>query len=186
MYHIKLSMIGKINQKIQFFKSRFFLLKGLESRFNVGNTLIGTQMTSQIAGIDILHILSNENTYMKKCSKLVINVISIWPSPLRGGGNPSKKVRIWLKNHARELSSTISCEVRVVWSQFFFWEIRLCLNLLLHTYRLVIGVEKNFLRGSEVKKFVQNDTLTSTFIFFRTSKNPLVSFIFYQSERLSF
>ena len=41
----------------------------LKSRFNVRNRLIGTQMTSQIAGIDILHILSNENTYMKQCSK---------------------------------------------------------------------------------------------------------------------
>ena len=26
-------------------------------------------MTSEIAGIDIVHILGNENTYMKQCSK---------------------------------------------------------------------------------------------------------------------
>ena len=44
-------------------------VQGLESRFNVRNRLIGSQMTSQIVGIDILHVLGNENTYMKKCSK---------------------------------------------------------------------------------------------------------------------
>ena len=65
MYSIRLSIIGKINQKSNFSKSRFFRLKGLGGPFNVTNGLIGTQMTSQIAGIDILHVLVNENTYMK-------------------------------------------------------------------------------------------------------------------------
>ena len=51
--------------KIQFFKSRFYRLKRLESQFNVDNRLIRTQMTSQIAGIGILHILGTENPYMK-------------------------------------------------------------------------------------------------------------------------
>ena len=44
-------------------------MKSIESQFNARNRLIGTQITSEIAGIDILHILGNENTYMKQCSK---------------------------------------------------------------------------------------------------------------------
>ena len=58
-------MIAKINQKSYFSKVENHRLKRLESQFNVRNRWIGTQMTSQIAGIDILHILVNENTYMK-------------------------------------------------------------------------------------------------------------------------
>ena len=59
-------------------KSRFLRLNGLESRFNIGNRLVGTQMASQIAGIDILHILGNENTYMKNCSKQALDAESIY------------------------------------------------------------------------------------------------------------
>ena len=44
--------------KIQVFESRSFRLRVLGGRSNVGNRLVGPQMTSQIAGIDILHVLA--------------------------------------------------------------------------------------------------------------------------------
>ena len=44
--------------KVQFFKFRFSRLRGLVGQTNVRNRLVWPQMTSQIAGIDILHILA--------------------------------------------------------------------------------------------------------------------------------
>ena len=72
-----LSMRAEMSQKIGFFTRRFFRLKRFEDQFNIKNKLIRPQMASQIAGIDILHMLGNVNTYMKKCSKPAINVIFI-------------------------------------------------------------------------------------------------------------
>ena len=54
---------SKNEPKIQFFKSRSYRFKRLESQFNIRSKLIGTKMISQIAGIDVLHILGNEYTY---------------------------------------------------------------------------------------------------------------------------
>ena len=84
MYHRRLSMIAKINQKSYFSKVENHRLKRLESQFNVRNRWVGTKMTSQIAGIDILHILVNENTYMKRCSKSVVYTISIYTNLASG------------------------------------------------------------------------------------------------------
>ena len=51
------SVKDKISQKIKFFGSRFFQWRRLGGQNNVRNTLIRSQMTSQIGCIDILHTL---------------------------------------------------------------------------------------------------------------------------------